>query len=62
MLTGDLAWTQLRGAAELFPGVLVGVLVGALVRRRLAAELVRPLVLWVSAISALVLLVRSLLG
>ena len=53
---------QLRAALELFPALLLGVVVGALSRRHLPAHFVRPAVLVVSAASALVLLVRSLMG
>ena len=62
VIAGDLTGAQLQAAVELFPAVLLGVLVGALSRRHLPAGVVRPAVLVVSAASALVLLVRSLLG
>jgi len=42
--------------------LLLGVVVGALSRRHLPAHFVRPAVLVVSSASALVLLVRSLVG
>jgi len=62
VLAGDLTGAQLRTALELFPALLLGVVVGALSRRHLPVRLVRPAVLVVSAASALVLLVRSLIG
>lgn len=62
VISGDLTWHQLRATLELLPAVVLGVLAGALTRDRLPASLVRPAVLWVSAASALVLLVRSLTG
>jgi hypothetical protein len=61
-ISDDLSWAQLRAAVVLFPALLLGVLAGALSRRHLPADLVRPAVLWVSGASALVLLVRSLMG
>ena len=62
MITGDLTGAQVRAAVELFPALLLGVLAGSLSRRHLPAGVVRPAVLVVSAASALVLLVRSLMG
>jgi uncharacterized protein len=62
LLTHELTWAQLRAALELFPALLLGVVAGALSRRHLPADFVRPAVLVVSAASALVLLVRSLMG
>jgi uncharacterized membrane protein YfcA len=62
VLAGDLTGAQLRSAAELFPAVLLGVVVGALSRRHLPLGFVKPAVLVVSAASALVLLVRSIIG
>ena len=62
LIAGDLTGTQLRAALWLFPALLLGVVVGALSRRHLPASFVRPAVLVVSAASALVLLVRSLIG
>jgi uncharacterized membrane protein YfcA len=62
VIAGQLANTQLRSALELFPALLLGVLAGSLSRRHLPAGVVRPAVLVVSAASALVLLLRSLLG
>ena len=61
-VVGDLTLAQLRVAAELFPALLAGVAVGALSRRHLPARHVRPALLVVSAVSALVLVVRSLVG
>ena len=62
VIAGDLSSAQLRAALELFPALLLGVLVGALSRRHLPVGFVRPAVLVVSAASATVLLVRSLVG
>ena len=62
MIAGDLTGAQVRAAVELFPALLLGVLAGSLSRRHLPAGVVRPAVLVVSAASALVLLVRSLMG
>jgi uncharacterized membrane protein YfcA len=62
LIAGDLTWAQARAAAELLPALLIGVVVGALSRRHLPAHRVRTAVLAVSALSATVLVVRSLLG
>ncbi|QIG45476.1 sulfite exporter TauE/SafE family protein [Nocardioides anomalus] len=62
LVTGDLTGAQLRAALELAPAMLLGALAGAVSRRWLPASLVRPSLLVVSGASALVLLVRSLLG
>ena len=62
LVTGDLTRDQLVATGELLPAVVAGVVAGAVARRHLPAALVRPAVLWGSAVSALVLLVRSLLG
>ncbi|KQW53167.1 sulfite transporter TauE/SafE [Nocardioides sp. Root1257] len=60
-LSGDLEAHQLAVAGVLLPAVGLGVLLGAPLRRVLPAHRVRPAVLLVSAASALVLVVRSLL-
>jgi uncharacterized membrane protein YfcA len=62
LIADDLTWAQARAAAELLPALLIGVVVGALSRRHLPAHRVRVAVLAVSALSAVVLVVRSLLG
>jgi uncharacterized protein len=62
VVAGDLTSAQLRAALELAPAMLLGALAGAVSRRWLPASLVRPALLVVSGLSALVLLVRSLLG
>ncbi len=62
LMAHDLTGAQLRAALELLPPMLLGVVVGALSRRHLPARLVRPAVLVVSAVSALVLLARSVVG
>jgi uncharacterized protein len=62
VLAGDLTGAQVRAGLELFPALVLGVGVGALSRGRLPTGFVRPAVLVVSAASALVLLVRSLIA
>lgn len=61
-LAHDLTGPQLRAALELAPAMLLGAAAGAVSRRHLPLRLVRPAVLLVSALSAVVLLARSLLG
>jgi uncharacterized membrane protein YfcA len=61
-VTGDLERDQAVAAAELLPWLALGTGLGALARRSLPAHVVRPAVLVVSSASALVLLVRSLVG
>jgi len=62
LAVGDLTWDQARAAVELLPPLLLGAVAGALSRRYLPADRVRPAVLVVSAVSAVVLVVRSLAG
>jgi uncharacterized membrane protein YfcA len=62
LVAHDLTSAQLRAALELLPAMLLGALAGALSRRYLPASRVRAAVLLVSALSALVLLVRSVVG
>lgn len=57
---GELRWHQVAVAAALTPAVLVGVLAARVSRRGLPQRLVRRVVLVVCAVSALVLIVRSL--
>jgi uncharacterized protein len=59
-VAGDLTVQQLTVAVLLVPMIVAGVLVGVPLRRRLPAHVVRPAVLLVSASSAVVLVVRSL--
>jgi uncharacterized protein len=59
-ISGDLELHQVAVAGLLLPAVGLGVLLGVPLRRRLPADVVRPAVLAVSAVSALVLIVRSL--
>ena len=59
-ISGDLERHQVAVAALLLPAVGVGALLGIPLRRVLPAHVVRPAVLAVSALSALVLVVRSL--
>jgi uncharacterized protein len=61
-VSGDLTRHQVAVAGLLVPAVLLGALAGIPLRRRLPLHVVRPAVLLVSALSALVLLVRSLTG
>ena len=61
-VSGDLDGDQVVAAAELLPFLAVGAVLGAFARRSLPAHVVRPAVLLVSSGSALVLLVRSLMG
>jgi uncharacterized membrane protein YfcA len=61
-VTGDLTGDQGVAAAELLPFLAVGALLGALARRSLPSHVVRPAVLLVSSASAVVLLVRSVVG
>jgi uncharacterized membrane protein YfcA len=61
-VSGDLTSEQAVAAAELLPFLAVGAAVGALGRRSVPEHVIRPAVLLVSSASALVLLVRSLLG
>ncbi len=62
LLSGDLTREQGVASLELLPFLAVGALLGALARRSVPAHVVRPAVLVVSSASALVLLVRSLVG
>jgi hypothetical protein len=61
-ITGDLTRDQVVASLELLPFLALGALLGAWARRSIPAHVVRPAVLLVSSASALVLLVRSLLG
>ena len=62
LVSGDLDSDQVVAAAELLPFLAVGAVLGAVARRSIPAYVVRPAVLIVSAASALVLLVRSIVG
>jgi uncharacterized protein len=62
LVSGDLDRDQAVAAAELLPFLAGGVVLGTVARRSIPAHVVRPAVLLVSSASALVLLVRSLLG
>lgn len=59
-ISGDLELHQVAVAGALLPAVGLGALLGIPLRRKLPAHVVRPAVLAVSAGSALVLVVRSL--
>jgi uncharacterized membrane protein YfcA len=60
LLAGDLTRHQVAVAAVLLPAVAAGVVAGVPLRRVLPADVVRPAVLVVSGVSAVVLVVRSL--
>ena len=62
LVSGDLTVAQVVAAALLLPFLAAGAALGVLVRRSVPARVVRPAVLGVSSISALALLVRSLVG
>lgn len=62
LVTGDLTGHQAVAAVELLPFLALGAVLGTVARRRLPAGVVRPAVLVTSSASALVLLVRSLVG
>ena len=62
LVSGDLTGDQGVAALELLPFLGLGALLGALARRAIPAHVVRPAVLLVSSASALVLLVRSIVG
>jgi uncharacterized membrane protein YfcA len=62
LLSGELTGTQALAAVALLPFLALGALLGTLTRRSLPAHVIRPAVLVVCSASALVLLVRSLLG
>ncbi len=59
--SGELTGQEVALAAVLLPVVLAGALAGGPLRARLRPEVIRPAVLAVCAVSALALLVRSLL-
>jgi uncharacterized membrane protein YfcA len=61
MLSGELTRHQVAVGALLLPAVVLGVVVGSPLRRLLPTHRVRSAVLLVSAASALVLVLRSLL-
>jgi uncharacterized protein len=61
-VSGDLDADQAVAAGELLPFLALGAVLGAFARRSIPAHVVRPAVLLVSSGSALVLLVRSLMG
>jgi uncharacterized membrane protein YfcA len=60
LVAGDLTRHQVAVAALLLPAVAAGVVAGVPLRRVLPADVVRPAVLVVSGVSAVVLVVRSL--
>jgi uncharacterized membrane protein YfcA len=62
LLTRNLTSEQGLAAIELLPFLALGAVLGTQARRSLPAHVVRPAVLLVSSVSALVLLVRSLVG
>jgi uncharacterized membrane protein YfcA len=62
LIAGDLTGDQATASVELLPFLVLGAALGALARRSIPAHVVRPAVLLVSSASALVLLVRSVVG
>jgi uncharacterized membrane protein YfcA len=62
LVSGDLTRDQGVASLELLPFLAMGAVLGALARRSIPGHVVRPAVLLVSSASALVLLVRSLMG
>jgi uncharacterized membrane protein YfcA len=62
MVAGDLTGEQVVSGLALLPFLALGTLAGAWARRSMPAHVVRPSVLIVSSASAVVLLVRSILG
>jgi uncharacterized membrane protein YfcA len=62
LVAGDLTGEQGLAALTLLPFLALGALLGTFARRSLPGHVVRPAVLAVSSASAVVLLVRSLLG
>jgi hypothetical protein len=61
-VTGEITREELVLAAWMLPALLVGFVVSGPLRRRLDPDVVRPAVLLVSGTSAVVLVVRSLIG
>ncbi|EFQ82935.1 hypothetical protein HMPREF0063_12144 [Aeromicrobium marinum DSM 15272] len=61
-ISGELTRDELMVAVAMLPALLVGFAISGPLRRRLPTEVVRPLVLLVSGASAVVLVVRSLVG
>ncbi|HEX5090946.1 MAG TPA: sulfite exporter TauE/SafE family protein [Nocardioides sp.] len=62
MVAGDLTGKQVVAGVALLPFLALGTLAGAWARRSMPAHVVRPSVLIVSSASAVVLLVRSVVG
>jgi uncharacterized membrane protein YfcA len=62
LLSGNLTRAQGLAAIALLPFLAFGALLGVLARRSLPAHVVRPAVLVICSASALVLLMRSVLG
>ena len=62
LVSGDLTTDQGVASLELLPFLVLGAALGAVARRSIPAHVVRPAVLLVSSASALVLLVRSIVG
>lgn len=61
-LAGAITREQVVLAAVMLPALLVGFVLSGPLRRRLDPDVVRPAVLLVSGVSAVVLIVRSLTG
>jgi uncharacterized membrane protein YfcA len=62
LVSGDLTRDQGVASLQLLPFLAVGAVLGALARRSIPAHVVRPAVLLVSSGSAVVLLVKSIVG
>ena len=62
LVSGDLTGEQGLAALALLPFLALGALLGTFARRSLPGHVVRPAVLIVSSASAVVLLVRSIVG
>lgn len=62
LVSGDLTREQGTAALELLPWLAMGAGLGAVARRSIPAHVIRPAVLVVSSVSAVVLLVKSVAG
>ncbi|GGF32890.1 permease [Marmoricola endophyticus] len=62
LLAGEMTWEEVRLSLSLLPAMAVGVVLAVLLRGRVPQARVRGVMLVVCAASALVLILRSLLG
>ena len=60
VFAGELGWRQLQLATLLLPSILLGLATARRYKHRLVGSAVRPIVLGLSAFSAIALLVRTL--